>query len=589
MNTQQFTAVLKKIRETQGSSVFLNEDRLSSYLLDLSENHYANEAAALIKAGYRLAKPEITALIRTLETPGNDSGTSAASEKVKASLTASFFPAKDCRDLLTMLLGAFDRDFDRVDSGRFPMAPAVDISRLSAALQALDDRYQDELWKSGPVLASLLSDQDRSLVTERHLVELVYEAAGTEVRKLVSLIVKGKDETSQTILLQKKLRDAFLDDSYIDAFLEAVLHLFGKEYKTPLRKRTAPPKGNTAQTAASPSAGRTVQTGSGSSAGKTAQAGSGSSPGKTAQAGSGSSAGKTAQAGSASSAGKTAQTGTAASPAGKKRGKKKFVLLLAAVLLIWFVPRFFGGSDGEADGQAAGDPAGAVSENSPSDDPDTADEDTADGSDTGGESETSEPAEPELYFPKTESEITLDTVDATVYGDNVTDLHNYSRYQARGKNFTFAYPRNLYTNVELVNDTFDTAYVFTGTDGSYLEYHIKSMTSKYASLEWRETLTGSLTSGMTDVQLLAYTDGDDEGHFYLTAKEGGLNVVIVSTLYVSGGPAEWMILKYPAPTDDQDALRKAYLAESLYCLAGFSDSSEQGLSLRTFEDFAGGN
>lgn len=586
MDTQKIITLLKNIRDTQGNAVFLNVDRLSSYVLDLSRGQDTADALPLMKAVYHCAEPEIASLIDALRRNGSDTQIRETVYQVKAALAAAFFPAGECRDLLNILLGVFDRDFNLVDDGHFPSAPALSIARFSAALQALDDKYENELWKSGTILSSLLADQDAGLSEERRLVERVYEAAGTDVRKLVSLIVKKKDERSQIRLLQKKLQSAFIADCYIDAFLESVLDLFGREYPFPLTGESS--SAGKSESAGSPKAsGQTADTGK--SAGSSADAAHPAAPGR--------SGAQAASAGQNPTAGHPAQTPSALSSAptsapAKKKGKKKMlVLLLAIALLIWFVPRLSGGSDTDADSSTAG--TGENSTGSGTDDStgsnsgDDTDESGADSIE--GLSQTAEEQEPELYQPRLESEISLDSVGTTVYGDNVTDLHSYSRYEARGKNFTFAYPRNLYTDVNLVSDTFDTSYVFTGTDDSYLEYHIKSMTTKYSSQQWRETLTRSLTSGMTDVQLLAYADGDDEGHFYLTAKEGGLDVVIVSTLYVSGGPAEWMILKYPTPTDDQDALRKAYLAECLYCLAGFSDSSSQGLSLRSFEEFTARN
>lgn len=193
--------------------------------------------------------------------------------------------------------------------------------------------------------------------------------------------------------------------------------------------------------------------------------------------------------------------------------------------------------------------------------------------------------ETESIYPQVEPEIVLESVDGTVYGDNVTDLSGYALYEGSARDFTFGYPKALYDDISLDSHLEETVYRFSGQDGSSLVYGSYTSGTRMSTGEWRERFTQMLTEGLSDVQQRSFEDGDEEGHFYLTAKDGGLEVVIFGTVYSKSGLGESMTLKYPAPVDEEDRLRKAYYAECLYCLAEFSDSGEQGVHLRTFDEF----
>ncbi|MCD7841071.1 MAG: hypothetical protein LUG56_01220, partial [Lachnospiraceae bacterium] len=527
MRADSLVKYLKMIREQYGADLFTMPDRLCSVLTDLAGAERLQREMVLLKTCFRYAEAEMTAYVRALAGKGS---VEAALYDAKQALPFSFVPPDEAEELLKCLAAAFGMDLQGVDDGTDIQLLLIHTEQLSDALIALDDQYQNKLWQKGDVLASLLADQAPELAVERQLITRIYAENGAAVRKLITVIVGQKDETGVVSDLRAKLLDSCVDAYYADAFLTAVLDIFGLSYAYAPREQ----KAGTQDTDQALSGQGASQNKGDSESGQGTQ--------------------NVHRTGANAGAGQGGKT--AAVPKKKKHGFRRFVLLILLAFALWkgfpriqstlaesrftqVLPVWLTGGSAEDE----------ISEEIQEEEL-TAQADDAVQSEDAETEDTQQKAEEEetLYIPQVELTITLESVDATVYDESLTDLRNYAKYQGRG--FQMAYPTTLYSNVELSDDLFNTMYEFTGTDGSYLEYIRSSLQHKYTAAEYRETVVATLTSGMTDVQYLTMDDGDSEAYFTLSATEGDLYVFIAGEWSYS--TATTMILKYPEPLDEDD-------------------------------------
>lgn len=574
MNKESLKKYLKEIHNQYGVQIFQNADRLCSVLTDLSGAERMNHEIRLLKTCYRYGGQYMIYLVRALDQ--KDNGICSSLLSLREELHENFMSDRDIRDVLECLTEAFETDFQSVWDDMTVSPMTIHMEELSDALDALDDKYQDRLWQKGDVLVSLLADQAPDLAVERRLVERVYGEASADIRKMIHTIVQKKDETALVIDLQRKLRDACMADCYIDGFLGAVLESFGLNYGNPLVKPAVAGDLSSLQGAG----GNQTNVQSGAAGGGQANVQSGATGGgqTNSQPGTSNAQQQNNQTGQNSQTYSNQNTGAGSTTPkpDKKHGLRNFIiflLVIAAVRMISprIVHNFIAQKELAKEASMEADAADETETTMASTDETTAEE--------------TEAEEDALYIPKIESSIDLDQVEATTYDDSITDLRNYARYEGMGKRFIFAYPKNLYTDVKLESGTWDTDYVFTGTDGSELKYMCHAFSTKYTAEGWRTAVVNLQTEGMSDVKYLSFDDGVDEAYFYVTAKEGNLNVVINGYYNVNGGPADTMVLKYPEPTDEEDRQRKAYFVETLYVLNAFTDSKNQGFELRSFEDF----
>lgn len=554
MDTQNLISILDKVRRSYGNDIFMNVGKLCSYTSDMAEGYITNQEIALIKVGYHVSEPEILSLIRELRSKGNRVAECVAIAK-RAMLNA-FMPTEAASAILEVILVVFG-ETPKTESVAYSHIVEIHVQELIEALTYLDDKYKDALWRDGRKLSGLLSDYNPSLVVERQLIERVYSVCEKDIRKLVRQIVKRESIEVQIVNIQQSLRNEFVADEYIDSFLSSVLGLFGTEYKSPLVKvsvKSTPISVNSKNnqnigtSSVSPTGNSNTQQGSSTVVSTSAGSSSGTSSSNTTN-------GSAVQAGSG-------QVTT------KKKRSIILPLILVCIIAFFILPKMLN-SDDNINTQNTSETE----------------------SDTVEKNVTKEP----LYKPQLSPSLGINTVESTVYGDNVTDLHNYERYEGRGYKFTFGYPVSLYEKLEFVegelaNDA--DQVIFTGTDGSYLKYLKQPLTHRYTNTEWREEFVGIFTSGMTNVNMIYQTEGEFEyssgkkvGSFFLTAKEASLDVYIVGLLNIEGGLADYMILKVPASVSDEDRMVKGYYAETLCALAEFFNTNKYKINLRSYEDY----
>lgn len=152
--------------------------------------------------------------------------------------------------------------------------------------------------------------------------------------------------------------------------------------------------------------------------------------------------------------------------------------------------------------------------------------------------------------------------------------------------FSYCYPKLLYSHVEtvweeeLMNAKSETIFT-SDTDDSSLTVIYQTNNSKNHS-EIKDILLEKAQGGLSDVQVIVNTSDSDVSRYYVNGREG--NLVVWELAEVIGGKIYQMIVKYPEPTDEEDAQIKEYYADCLYRLCGFSGQSNRALSWEAFHD-----
>ena len=166
MDIKAMKTLLQNIRRKYGDEIFQNGGRLCSYITDLSAGDRAEEEIRLIRRCYHLLPEETTRLVQVLSSQGNMAKVAGQVKSFREEMRQNFFSPEDIDYLADIMISAFGFTYRDV-SDRVPLPPLVlDGPRLTAALVALDDQYQDDLWKDWRILDNLLADQDRELGTE---------------------------------------------------------------------------------------------------------------------------------------------------------------------------------------------------------------------------------------------------------------------------------------------------------------------------------------------------------------------------------------------------------------------------------------
>lgn len=187
-----------------------------------------------------------------------------------------------------------------------------------------------------------------------------------------------------------------------------------------------------------------------------------------------------------------------------------------------------------------------------------------------------------------DTDISITPVTAPDYSV-VTDPANY-RYFVAG-NYTFAYPKNLYSNVVFNNESHGdvTTTTFTSDDGSMLSF---SRGISYTKVNESDvnTVRQRQTEDMTECSVLVDSLDTENRLFryYVTGKDAA-NPNLVVCKAINWGKDIYlyvMTLKYPVPTDETDSLCKKYYEEFLYRSCEFADSTSEA---RTFEEFLENN
>ncbi len=534
MRTDILEKKLVEVKQQYGVGLFEDGNRLCSALADISTE--IRSEIVFIKTFYRYTGAEMSALVLALEQNNGTWEDIVVSIQRKAD--AAFLSGQDVSALLFCVVRAFQQDASAIVPKQYALS-LIRMEELSKALADLDDKYKDDLWKQGDILASLLSDCAPNLVTERRLILRVYEIAGNEIRRLIRALVRREEETAYIEALRSKLKEACIDLYYIDAFLTTVVEkLFGATYQYVLKESSVPSTDddNTVTQKSAP----------------------------------------------------------------KKKSKHRFLkfclLILICVVIVKWKP---GLKDVFKDTQQS-EPGTeeTVKEESKASEVVVSETEASESEtqiSTEEETVISSEEEDKLYIPSADTDVWIESVEATVYGENVTDLHNYSLYEAPtdayffsgGTPYTFAYPTQLYT--EVIYDESNRTYEFTGDDGSYLGYRrVSSSGTIYKPSEFRELLLygpGTLAKSLSDIEVLSVNDSGTESCFYVTAKDGDLNVVIICSYYVKRGEGMYMLLKYPDPESEEERLAQEYYIECLYILNEFTDSDWNGYYLRSYEDF----
>lgn len=187
-----------------------------------------------------------------------------------------------------------------------------------------------------------------------------------------------------------------------------------------------------------------------------------------------------------------------------------------------------------------------------------------------------------------QTDLAIESVETTDYSV-VTDLYNY-RYFV-GDNYTFAYPKNLYSTVSFSNEhAGDNVHTeFSAPDGSYLAYTMDASFNK-PTADNAERLKQNATADMINTSVLV--EGFDAANgifkYYVTGQDAANpNLTVVKTINWGKNIMIYrMVLKYPTPVDEQDRLYKKYYEEFLYRRCEFTDSTAEA---RTYEEFLGAN